>query len=703
MSASVKGFQFGDFVLDCEEQALFFEGNAVPLTPKAYLLLKTLVENSGRVVEKGELMETVWPDSFVEEGNLPFTAFSLRKALGDNKDEPRFIETVPRRGYRFIAPVTPIPVEIEAAVEDGPVREQAALDPAIGPHSWWRSVPAKLAAAGAAALLVAGGIWFVTRAGDHPSASILSRPFAVEQLSTSGKSAHAALSPDGKFVVYSEESGGKESVWLRNLDSSENVQIVPPSDDEYLGLTFASTGNFIYFVRLAHGLHGLPSLYRIDTVGGVPVKLADNVGKRVSLSADDSRIAFARCRYRRTDFCGVFVADANGANERKLMATENGIHIGDVRFAPDGRSIAVSTGRASNEMNDAAVFEINVETAEQRPMFTERFAEVPSLEWVPDGSGILFSASDFQEGKASIYFADRRSGSLEQLTRDAASYQTLTLDRASDRLLAVQRVPDYRLNVVSGGAPAKLAVAREVAAMPGGRLAYSTFDGEIWSVNMDGTEQRQLTRSRSSENSICVSADGKYIYFSTDESGKRHVWGMNSDGSDRRQITHDAGGFPLSVTADGKQIFYEATLDSLLRRVAADGSGEASVHDRLLSNPEVSPDGTRAAYFFTEGMVRKLAVMDLSTKQNVKVLEAPEGASFNRPMAWAADGRELYYTLIADGRNTLWRTGLDAAAPMKIADIGDEHVLDVTPVDNGGFAYVSGGWRFDVMLIRGLG
>ncbi len=700
MSPEVKGFEFGEFVLDCEEQALLQDGKPVSLTPKAYLLLKTLVENHGRIIEKSELMDTVWPDSFVEEGNLPFTAYSLRKQLGDNKDEPRFIETVPRRGYRFIAPVTPI---LNSPAEENGTSEAAgtALEPPADPP-WWRRRATVFAAALVAIGVISGGIWFATQAVGRPSASILGRSFSVEQLSTSGNSARAAISPDGKYAVYSDESGGKQSIWLRNLESSENVQIVPPSEDEYLGLTFSNSGKSVYFVRLPNGVHALPSLYRIETIGGVPVKLTDNVNRRVSLSYDDTKMVFARCLYRRTDFCSIVIADADGKNERRLMDMENGVHVWDARFSPDGRSIAAAVGRSFNDTKDSNILEIDVESGQRRELFTERFAEVASLEWVPDGSGVVFSASDFLDGKASVYLADRKTGKIEQLTKDAASYQTLSLDRAASQMIAIQQVPDFRLHVVKGGVTERHAVARDLAVAPGGKIVYSTFDGEIWSVNPDGGEQRQLTKSRHAESSVRVSPDGKWIYFSTDESGNRQVWRMAADGSERSQLTRSVGGFPLGASSDGKYVFYEATLDSRLRRVSADGSEETAIYDKLLRSPSVSPDGTRVAYFFTEAMVRKLAVIDLSTGQSVKELDAPQGSLFARHLVWSADGSAVNYVTIADGKNTLWQMELDASTPQKIADLGDGFVQDISAVENGNFAYIIGDWRFDVMLVRGL-
>jgi DNA-binding winged helix-turn-helix (wHTH) protein len=98
-------YVFGVFRIDVTERILFSEQRAVPLTPKAFETLLVLVENSGHVLSKEELIEKVWPDSFVEENNLAQNISAIRKALGEAQSGQKFIETVPRRGYRFVAEV----------------------------------------------------------------------------------------------------------------------------------------------------------------------------------------------------------------------------------------------------------------------------------------------------------------------------------------------------------------------------------------------------------------------------------------------------------------------------------------------------------------------------------------------------------------------------------------------------------------------
>ena len=112
-------YNFGSFRIDTRERLLLRNGEPVPLPPKVYDTLLALVENSGHIIEKEELMRTVWPDSFVEEANLTVNISALRKALGGEVSEPRHIETVPRRGYRFVPTVTEVRNENADLLEGG--------------------------------------------------------------------------------------------------------------------------------------------------------------------------------------------------------------------------------------------------------------------------------------------------------------------------------------------------------------------------------------------------------------------------------------------------------------------------------------------------------------------------------------------------------------------------------------------------------
>src|SRR5215510_2196180 len=109
MSQSINHiYEFGPFRLNATERLLFREGRHIPLTPKAFEVLLALVESPGHVIEKNDLIKKVWPDTFVEEVNLAKNVYSLRKILSDDNSNGEYIETIPRRGYRFVARVKEI-------------------------------------------------------------------------------------------------------------------------------------------------------------------------------------------------------------------------------------------------------------------------------------------------------------------------------------------------------------------------------------------------------------------------------------------------------------------------------------------------------------------------------------------------------------------------------------------------------------------
>ena len=119
-------YEFGRFLLDPVERRLLRDGKPVPLTPKGFDMLLVFVRRSGRLLEKDALMKELWPDSIVEEGNLAFNVSTLRKTLGEEQDGQRYIETVPKRGYRFVARVTELTREPAAQMEESPLRAQTS-------------------------------------------------------------------------------------------------------------------------------------------------------------------------------------------------------------------------------------------------------------------------------------------------------------------------------------------------------------------------------------------------------------------------------------------------------------------------------------------------------------------------------------------------------------------------------------------------
>src|SRR5688572_15509197 len=184
-------YEFGRFRLKVAERVLLREGEPVPLTPKVFDILITLVENGGQVVAKDDLMKRVWPSTYVEEGNLTQNISLLRKALGETPGGAQFIETVPRRGYRFVADTSETWDGAAAVSEPEPVSlpTEAASTPVVSiPASpngsaWVKRTPAFAAVAGLVVITIVGLVYFTTwgRSGDvEPIGSIAVLPFVDE-------------------------------------------------------------------------------------------------------------------------------------------------------------------------------------------------------------------------------------------------------------------------------------------------------------------------------------------------------------------------------------------------------------------------------------------------------------------------------------------------------------------------------------------
>jgi Tol biopolymer transport system component/DNA-binding winged helix-turn-helix (wHTH) protein len=715
MSLAVNHFyRFGEFTVDLDQKVLLRNDSPLPLAPKVFDTLLILVDNSGRIVEKEELMNRLWPDSFVEESNLTFNIQQLRKALGDNARQPRFIETVARRGYRFIAPVNGNSA-LPGAAETELSKAGSIYPPATAGGSD-RALKRSFLSIAALAVLVVGSIaiiwWFAQRrqAASSSSAPILSTPFKAEKFATGGV-VRVVITPDGKYVAYTGETQGKQSIWLRQLETSENIQIVPPTDEQYLGLAISHDGNSLYFVRKTLTNPPTSAIYRVMTFGGIPVKIAEHTEGTVSASPDDKQLAFTRCNYQDEDFCSLMIIDADGKNERKLLTRQRPIRLSGNQFSPDGKSVAFASGQSWNGGSDFRLMRLDLASGAENQISPKTFFDITNLKWLPDGDGLLLAAKETNDGRLRIWHVLTATGEARALTKDATDYISLSLDKAADKMIATHVGNTFHLYLArmdDASNPKSLAVARTgVAFLPDGKIVYEGNDGDIWTINRDGGEQRQLTSNSFSDVYPHGSPDGRYIFFTSNRSGSTQVWRMNADGSNQMQLTKQEGGYPRFVSRDGKWVYFLSGLHQNLWRVPADGGEETQVSFPSLG---FSPDGKFVAYFFRdkEGDHRvKLAVMSVEERKVVKIFRLADDRShplaIDETSGWASDNKSFYYVTRDGSRNHLWRQLLDAENPQLIGDLGDEEIAQLAVAPDGmSFALIRGRWIHDAVLIEGL-
>lgn len=729
MSRRVKRlYEFGPFLLDPAERMLLRDGRPVPVTPKALDILLVLVQSRGRLLSKKELMDAVWPDSFVEEGNLTFNISSLRKALGEDRKEHQYIETVPRRGYRFVARVRGFEEETNdkeanerdstltvseteckpPGDEDGPdnpnghtsavhgdghgadepINVPAALS-ADGPSPQVARArrPTKLAAVAALIITLAAvtfGLYqYIGRGRSNGKPAALFREMKVTRLTTTRNATDAAISPDGKYVVYVVDEARQRSLWLRQIATNSHVQIIPPADVYYLDLFFSQDSDYVYYVEADDNTSA--TLYRVPVPGGEPRKLMENMSGPIGLSPDGKRFAFVR---ENLDGEVVLtIADAfDGGSEQKLINRKRPGFLSRPAWSPDGRVIICVAGSVTDAGRQVDLVEVSVADGAEKPITSQRWKFAGRVAWLSDGSGILTTVSDYAFGPYQIWHASYPSGEVQRVTADLSNYRSMSLTSDSKNLVAVQSdVRPYVWVAPEGGAR----YAQQVTSGPGtgndywgfswtpdGRIVYvSTLSGnqDIWIMNANGSGRKQLTFDAHSDFDPSVSPDGHFIAFASERSGNTKIWRMDTDGGNVKQLTTgSAADFLPNYSPDGHSVVYTSggTGNLSLWKVPADGGDPLQLTRKTSAWPAVSPDGRHIACWHANERTRSigLAVVPADGGEPVKVFDVSPTVNTWAEIRWTSDGQSLTYVDARDGVGNIWSQPVGGGPPTQLTD-----------------------------------
>lgn len=700
-------FSFEGFILEKKEGVLLKNGKPVAITPKAFQLLLVLVENHGRLVEKNELMKAVWEDSFVEEGNLSYTMLLLRKILGDSKNDPRFIETVPKRGYRFIAEVEIVCDENDFNIE----KPKTIYEPSK--KSLFSFVTLLYSITFLLLICIGFGavFWYLKSNDKTLNFSVLSASFASEKLSTSGRVFTAVALPDGKSVVYSNIDGNnKESIWIRQLDSSSNIQIIPPSNDIYGGLASSADGNFIYFSRRPKSIEVGFDIYRVSILGGIPNKIIGSVQGWFSISSDNKKVSFVRCPVKNDENCSLWIADAfDGQNEQKLISYQPPSRIGDNAISPDGKSVAFAFGQSNNRANEFNLAEIDLESGEKRLLTSEKFFNIKRLAWLPDKSGLLITASKQPSKIFRIWHISVETGTAQQLTKDSESYSYLSLDKDGKTLISTQVKEDknlYLLNVNNPSSLQNLSNASKASFVSDKKVVFhSIMSGnyEIWSINSDGSDLRQLTNNIAEDAEPISAPQSNQIFFVSNRTGEAQVWRMNSDGSNQQQITFKEGGTPIFVSQDEKWIYYSHGIERNLWKVPSNGGDEQLVLNRKMEISSISPDMTKVAFTEKVNQERIIQIVSLDDMKTVKTINSKDGTINSEGLTWLPDGKGIAYVVIEGiGRNIIRKQLLSKQDSQPLFETNEDIYSVSFTSDGKTIALVKGSWKHDVVKLNGL-
>ncbi|HEV2859700.1 MAG TPA: winged helix-turn-helix domain-containing protein [Pyrinomonadaceae bacterium] len=720
-SAEKQIYEFGPFRLDAGERLLLRGGEVVRLTPKEFETLLALVRGRGRVRSKRELLEEVWPETYVEEATLAQNVFTLRKALargnGDD-DGPQYIETVPRRGYRLAAEVRELTGGPETSKEEAEPLTSVAQAPhttgdgraaaseitapprparEVGGHPRRAAFLITLGVLAAVSLLVYAVFRFAVR----PQTTPPPRPPAfqsmkVTRLPVAGAVREAAISPDGAYLAYvSDEPGApRGGVWVRQVAAaSNNQQLAAPAEGvQYGGVTFSPDAQHVYFLAFK-GPDADATLYQVPVFGGTLKKVLEGGNGPYSLSPDGRRVAYITGRFG-TEMA-LMLGDLAGGVPRKLVTRTPPDIFGLPVWSPDGKWVACVYGSDEDRGSQTALVGFTAFDAadgSETRVTDRRWYGIEGMAWLPDSSGLLVNTAEAELSPSQIWQIPFPSGEPRRVTNDLSTYIGTSVTRDGSALVTVQtdRVPN--IWVAPGGDAAR---ARQIttgagkfegfyglAWAPDGRIVYSSVAGgnwDIWVMNADGTGQRQLTVGARSNYGPSVSADGRFIYFVSNRAGGPfHIWRMDSDGSNPKQLTSQGGeNFP-HATPDGRFVVY-ATIgfgkDAAVWKVPAEGGEPVRLTDKPASWPFLSPDGKWFVCTYGVGQPmnsNKLAVISIDGGEPVKLYDI--GPTFRANTVWLPDNRGIAYLDTRTGVSNVFMQPMSGGKPVQLTDFKTDHV-----------------------------
>jgi len=693
-------YRFGEFTVDANQKVLLRNATPIALTPKVFDTLLVLVENAGRIVEKDALMNRVWPDAFVEESNLTFNIQQLRKALGDSAREPCFIETIARRGYRFIAKMNEISYEPAPQTDDHLEKHVIGIANANSfetePASQLRTVPSHtfrlVFICGVFITLVVGGLAFYPwRKGTQQGSRIRFQNAQMTRL-TNGKALKAAISPDGKQVAYVLEEKEGQSLWLRRTTVESSVRIVPPHSVDFLGVNFSRDGDLIYYITSEpQKFDG--TLYSVPVLGGPTRKLFENITSALGLSHDGTQIAFTVCRSEAEGIMRLMVASADGRNEREVYEEKEPVGLSTFTppaWSPDDSQIATVRTDSREVLNKFIA--VNLSDRSVRDLSNNEWKIVDGLDWTTDG--LFVSAQHQDDDNYELWQIDPSKQTSQKLTKGLTCYHGINLASDGKTSATIQTVTLARLWTISLADPVNFKQITsgsssylDIAFTPQGKLLYSSRAkglADLWQMDADDRNHIELTNSAGGNYSPVSSPDGRFIFFTSSRGKTYSIYRSHSDGTEAYKLTDDNQEEAApDCSHDGKVVVFQNYLQGSapLKKVSSEGGTPVLLNDKWNASPAISPDGNLVAVWHAELFADRWQLALIPLKTGGKPIKTFSAASPSGRIRWTKDGRGLLYIVTVDGVSNIWRQPIDGGRPVPVTQFQNDLIFsfDISP------------------------
>ena len=653
-----KAIRFGVFEVDPHSRELRKAGIRIRLQDQPFKVLMTLLECPGEVVSREELRSRIWPnESFGDFDHAVNVAVAkLRAALGDSAEIPRYVETLPRRGYRFLAPV----------ISPGGVSADQH-DPQRSRRSFSMVIALGIVSFATVAYLTLPK-WF------SRSKSPEAQNITIKRLTPGGNAGPSiAISPDGRYVAYARyiPQNHASTVSLLQIATNTEVQLPEAMGPLILGLTFSPDGNYLYIMRNDQFDPMTHHLFRAPALGGRPEHLLIGVDTPVSFSPDGRDFAYTRDDPKR-EAIELRRASADGSNDR-LIATINGMSelyaSGGAAWSPDGSTICLPVERVDKQ-DRWAMQVVSVTDGKLHELFSSRsFIGRPT--WQPDGMSLIVGIADGPADLVQLWTASFPEGKLRRLTNGLTDYGFRPDVSRDGRTLATASMTyDSSLWSVPRSNPlaAKLINSNlrvyEVANGSDGRIFAVALDGSPWVMDVDGSHAALFTKFH---NTRGIRVCGRFVVFLSLEQAGVQLLRVNPDGSNATVLAFGALS-SVDCSSRGEFAYYlDTRAPAKISRVSIEGDTPTEVGKVLGENTSgvslisVSPDGKYLAYTYDEtaGVPKEhLAVVPSTGGAPLRIFEDPLPGL----VRWSPDSKNLDYVDEQYGVFNIWEQPLAGGA-----------------------------------------
>src|SRR5256884_5975696 len=574
----------------------------------------------------------------------------------------------------------------------------SAVVAAVKQHKWGAT---GIAVAGLTVL--AAAVFGVYSLLDRPSGAHFQN-FTITQVTNSGKAGLTAISPDGRYVLTVINNKGLQGLWLRNLPTSSDTQVIPPAPASYKSLMFSPDGNYLYFIKAVDATDTNFDLFRAPVLGGTPQTIVRGIDSDIAFSPDGRRIAFARANDPEPGKYRLMTCNLNGGDEQVLNAVAPASDApAFVAWSPRDGQLAYRLFKPDKALGGIALFDIESKKIGKFATFDDKLTK--DFKWLPDGRGVLSLYSrkgpDYYQ-RSQIGFVAEGADQLQPITRDTNSYATLTLSADGKTLATVQTKSTQNLYVLpAAGSPSPkanplLPQGQNVYGVDwsaDGNLVFSDFIHAL-RIGTDRSVPTQLVGDSTAAIVELAGCGSHYMVFSWAFHGgtnSANVWRTNIDGTNPLKLTDGKDDRAPVCSADGKWVYYWDLALQQVWRVPTAGSGKpemfpGSAVPRTFptgTGLSPSPAGKVLAYFLATmptpedpyPQYKVVLLESSSTPSPPHLIDADERIS-SGGLNFTPDGKAVAYPIRENGVDNIWVQPLDGSRGRQITYFDSEQILN---------------------------